>query len=429
LGKGNWRSRLRDGTPNSPVSCSGCEFARAVTRLTCPTDSLRAAWMYPRDKEWPRGAIEIMTTVTLRPLCTALIVLALTSCSDAPAPSTAAAPATTNSNAAAPAATAAPATTTPVAETQAQLLARANKAYAANRMIDPPEDNALDLFVRVHESDPTNVSANEALVELLPFANAAIERALATKDVAKAERVLALLERGTPESVTSKRYRLAVEKARRDADKAAAAAEAAAARTAAAVAATTSTVPGEQNATGVAPATSVPVTPSTPTASANGAADTSRATDLAVAPRPAPPSITPANTRPATTPANTAPANTIASTAPVEEILTAKPPPVTAAPPPATVASRITEPQILARVAPEYPAVARQRKVEGWVELEFIVGVDGRARDVRVIDSKPGHMFDAAALRAISRWKFKPAERDGQPEAARSRTKITFRPN
>ncbi len=367
-----------------------------------------------------------MTIISMRPLCTAMLVLALTSCSDAPAPSAGAAPSTAATNAAAPAA----ATTTapPVVETQAQLLARANKAYAANRMIDPPEDNALDLFVRVLEADPGNVSANEALVELLPFANAAIERALATKDIAKAERVLALLERGSPESVTSKRYRLAVEQARRDADKAAAAAEAAAARTAAAVAATTSTVPGEESATRVAPATSVPVTAST-IANPNGAADTSRAADLAAAPRPAPPSVAPTTTRPATTPANTAPANAVASTAPVEEILTAKPPPVTPVPPQANAASRLTEPQVVARVSPEYPAVARQRKVEGWVELEFIVGVDGRARDARVIDSKPGHMFDAAALRAISRWKFKPAERDGQPEEARSRTKISFRPN
>jgi protein TonB len=71
--------------------------------------------------------------------------------------------------------------------------------------------------------------------------------------------------------------------------------------------------------------------------------------------------------------------------------------------------------------------VARTRRIEGYVELEFMVGVDGRAQDIRVVAADPPGVFDTAATRALMRWRFEPGTRNGQPQPMRSRTRIGFR--
>lgn len=60
------------------------------------------------------------------------------------------------------------------------------------------------------------------------------------------------------------------------------------------------------------------------------------------------------------------------------------------------------------RIEPIYPQVAVMRKLKGWVDLEYVVLPDGSVANARVIASEPEGIFDAAALRAVGRWKFKP---------------------
>jgi len=90
------------------------------------------------------------------------------------------------------------------------------------------------------------------------------------------------------------------------------------------------------------------------------------------------------------------------------------------------MAAALHPPRLVGRVAPEYPAIARQRRIEGWVELEYVVDTGGRVVDVRVLDSHPTRVFDAAAERALRRWRFEPASRGGVPEPAVGRTRIDF---
>jgi protein TonB len=81
----------------------------------------------------------------------------------------------------------------------------------------------------------------------------------------------------------------------------------------------------------------------------------------------------------------------------------------------------------LVKVSPDYPAAAKKRRTEGWVELQFLVGVDGIPRNIEVLRAQPPGMFDRAAIRAMTRWKFKPAERDGRPVEARAKTTVGFK--
>lgn len=67
----------------------------------------------------------------------------------------------------------------------------------------------------------------------------------------------------------------------------------------------------------------------------------------------------------------------------------------------------------LVRVVPEYPERARQRGIEGWVDVTFTIGAAGGVKDPVVTDSHPGSIFNRTALRAIRKWKYNPKMRDG----------------
>ena len=67
----------------------------------------------------------------------------------------------------------------------------------------------------------------------------------------------------------------------------------------------------------------------------------------------------------------------------------------------------------LVRIEPRYPARALQREIEGWVLLEFSISPAGTVVNPFVVDSEPPRTFDRAALRAVSRWKYKPKVQDG----------------
>jgi protein TonB len=73
-------------------------------------------------------------------------------------------------------------------------------------------------------------------------------------------------------------------------------------------------------------------------------------------------------------------------------------------------------PSVLEQVQPQYPRMARSRGIEGLVLVRIIIGTDGRVEPehTRVIRSVPA--LDAAAVSAVSRWRFSPAlGRSGRP--------------
>jgi len=84
-------------------------------------------------------------------------------------------------------------------------------------------------------------------------------------------------------------------------------------------------------------------------------------------------------------------------------------------------------PQALLRGDPAYPPQARIRQQEGSVLLEFVIGADGLAHDIRAIASSPGDLFVHSAVQAVEHWRFRPGRRAGRDVAARVRQKITYR--
>ncbi len=104
--------------------------------------------------------------------------------------------------------------------------------------------------------------------------------------------------------------------------------------------------------------------------------------------------------------------------------------------PPATQASEIATPRlrispeianeyVVRRVEPEYPEQARERKIQGPVVINVIVGKDGEVEKLTAIAGDA--QLVAAATNALRQWRFQPFFRNGQPEAFQTRITMDFR--
>ncbi len=69
---------------------------------------------------------------------------------------------------------------------------------------------------------------------------------------------------------------------------------------------------------------------------------------------------------------------------------------------------------IKAAIAPLYPPTELMKKTEGWVRLQITINEFGGVSAVSVVDAQPKRVFDAAAKKAIKKWKFHPKVVDGQ---------------
>jgi TonB family protein len=89
-------------------------------------------------------------------------------------------------------------------------------------------------------------------------------------------------------------------------------------------------------------------------------------------------------------------------------------------------AAGIEMPRLQGSPTPVYPEEARELGLEADVLVELEIGKDGKVRSARALESV-GHGFDAAAEAAALELVFVPAQRHGEPVAARIRFTVSFR--
>jgi periplasmic protein TonB len=75
---------------------------------------------------------------------------------------------------------------------------------------------------------------------------------------------------------------------------------------------------------------------------------------------------------------------------------------------------------------PEYPAEAAQNGEEGAVVLVVHISPSGRAAGVDVLSSSGYVLLDRAAMEAVSRWRFLPAVKDGEPVSSDMSMQFVF---
>jgi protein TonB len=81
--------------------------------------------------------------------------------------------------------------------------------------------------------------------------------------------------------------------------------------------------------------------------------------------------------------------------------------------------------QPIYRVEPRYPKLAIAARISGPVELEGIIGTDGRIRELHVLKGNP--MLAPAALDAVSQWIYAPTLLNGKPVEVIAPITVIFR--
>ncbi len=80
-------------------------------------------------------------------------------------------------------------------------------------------------------------------------------------------------------------------------------------------------------------------------------------------------------------------------------------------------------------VSTEFPVNALESGLAGRVLLEAVVRRDGSVGDLKVVEASPrGAGFELAALKVVRRWRYTPAQRNGEAVEARIKVVIEFDP-
>jgi len=85
----------------------------------------------------------------------------------------------------------------------------------------------------------------------------------------------------------------------------------------------------------------------------------------------------------------------------------------------------VTGPLIVKQVGPQYTRSAMKARIQGQVDVEFVVLRDGTVADVRVT-RKLSPELDQQAVAAVQQWLFTPAQLDGRPVAVRCPAQLAF---
>lgn len=85
---------------------------------------------------------------------------------------------------------------------------------------------------------------------------------------------------------------------------------------------------------------------------------------------------------------------------------------------------RVEEGQLVRRVLPVYPPIARIARISGFVELLVLVGRDGRVKLIQVLSGNP--VLAASAKAGVEQWRYRPAFVDGQPAEVETRVTVHF---
>ena len=88
----------------------------------------------------------------------------------------------------------------------------------------------------------------------------------------------------------------------------------------------------------------------------------------------------------------------------------------------------IKPPKPIYTPAPEYTPSARTDRIQGKVVVFIRLDADGIPHDMKVVKGLRSDL-DEKAIEAVSRWRFTPAMKDGNPVAVAVNVEVVFKLN
>ena len=98
------------------------------------------------------------------------------------------------------------------------------------------------------------------------------------------------------------------------------------------------------------------------------------------------------------------------------------------APPPAVAhplrLSHISEGNLIRKVQPTYPALARSARIQGTVVLQAIISKQGTIENLTVVTGHP--MLAPAAIEAVRQWRYRPYILNSEPVEVETQITVNF---
>ncbi len=91
------------------------------------------------------------------------------------------------------------------------------------------------------------------------------------------------------------------------------------------------------------------------------------------------------------------------------------------------IGNGVTSPKLTKEVKPNYTDGAKQRRVEGLVELSAVVLANGTVGDEVKVTQSLDEELDREAVKAVRQWKFEPGTKDGKPVPVQVNIELTFK--
>jgi len=82
------------------------------------------------------------------------------------------------------------------------------------------------------------------------------------------------------------------------------------------------------------------------------------------------------------------------------------------------------EGNLIRRVQPEYPALAKQARIQGTVVLRAVINREGAIQDLQVISGHP--LLVQAAINAVRQWRYRPYYLNDQPVEVETQVMVNF---
>ncbi|HTS65157.1 MAG TPA: TonB family protein [Candidatus Acidoferrales bacterium] len=89
-----------------------------------------------------------------------------------------------------------------------------------------------------------------------------------------------------------------------------------------------------------------------------------------------------------------------------------------------TIGGNVQQTKLISQARPAYPPLAKQARIQGVVQLQALIGIDGAVKNLQVIGGHP--LLVEAALEAVQQWVYQPTLLNGQPVEVLTQIDVNF---